>query len=296
MTFKVSRLYSVVKQPGRLLGFYRYHYFKWRRQNFPAYSFKRDLQRAKKIMPSSGVRFLEPGRVIAIVGLPRSGTSLLTTMFGNAKDMVALSEPFLQFLQAGFFRWRDLSGEEMVCTRPPLNFINSVVKNGELSPTIVFKETWRSAENDIYPNSAFISANSDLGIQTVTIIRDPRAIWYSHLNFCSLDHSTPPTKFFLQDWNKFSSWAREVQGSSIKYEDLVKNANEIIKILLYRFGLDTTINSKELRPISGLGDPNGLRGGSVNDLSLIKHKALDLEVIKSIEDTCGDEMGKHGYL
>ena len=293
MKLIVKKTINAIKEPVKICAYLNYSVLKYRRKWFGR-AF--DNRRLKQVMRDHGLDCNKLNNVIQITGLPRSGTTLISATIANCEKTISLSEPFLQYLQEGFFTYEDKNGNQKIYIKKPECFIN---KYGNRHTIVAFKETWRSTSHDVFPTESFINTNFLKGIKTVAIIRDPRAIWFSMLNRfsgngCNL--TAIPSTSFLSEWNKYVDWLDSSGVFAFRYEDFVKDPSVFLPIL---HGLDIEIAHDEiysLSKISGLGDSKGLSGGVVNIESLEKYRMLDGEAIDMIENACKAGMIKYCYL
>lgn len=246
-------------------------------------------------MQSSGLKVEGYKNVVMITGLPRSGTTLLSAIFASCDNTVSLAEPFLQYLQSGAFRWKDLDGNEQVSLRNPSHFITSIIEKRKSIKVVAFKETWRSKNHDVFPSSDFISNNQQSGMSTIVIVRDPRAIYFSFLNRFMQDNSSMPSELFLSEWDSFVRWSVSSGSLVVRYEDLVVDPIGQMKQIFDELRIDCSFPSLELDSFPGLGDERALAGGRINTQSLYKFLQLDRRVIDKIEDACREGMEKFGY-
>ena len=244
--------------------------------------------------PDSGLFLPGVATLIQLIGLPRSGTTLLAQVVGKHSDILTLSEPFLMYLDNGFFRWSDKAGKVRTTLSNPGKLIKRFLKERP-GKYLAFKETWRDPSSDYYPNSEFLLQNWQRGIKTIAIVRDPRAVWYSSLNRYSDGVSQMPDDTFLQSWCRFGRMIRESGMPYVRYEDLVLHPGEALARVFGSIGFDEYPSDLNLPVMTGYGDEKAQSGGVISDASLTKYRRLDAAVLARIESSCSDFMREFGY-
>jgi hypothetical protein len=290
----VNRLLRVLTEPERLLAVSRYQARKLRRSLAPAWSQRRDQAHWQDTC--ADLLHEPPSRTALLMGVPRSGTTVLTALLAQVESLTVLSEPLLMHMHQGFFRWKDASGRARVCVRPVGGFLKAFSRQPGETTAVVLKETWRSDQHDIYPNAGLLHGLRQAGMPVLAIVRDPRAVWYSNgSRYGAMNLSQPPSQLHINEWNAFGQMVLAESIPYLRYEDVVTRPSEACHFAIRTLKLRPTEFRNELGATSGLGDERALAGGAVNTASLQKYLQLEEPVRKAIMDGCGHVATKFGY-
>jgi len=225
-------------------------------------------------------------KLIQIVGLPRSGTTLLASILNNHDDAICLVEPYLSWLSSKqvlppkdnlIFNHSQLS-------LPPNDVINSLVKS-EKYRIVGFKETYRTKRHKTFPSRSFLEKNQkEKRVDfTLVILRDPRDGWASVVK----RHSKYESDFealseYVFAWNKLIEWIVSEKIRYVKYENLVRAPKETISNF-DELGLDWETELTRVNPTTGFGDATAQEGGKINTKSIATYSdVLTKEVIHFI--------------
>jgi sulfotransferase family protein len=184
--------------------------------------------------------------VFQIVGVPRSGTTVLAAKLSNHPRMICLNEPFLVWRETGEItitqtqrRWGFAEKVSMV----PHKLIEELCLNSALSH-VGFKETFRTPRlNSHFPNDSFLKGivHAKAVEKTVAIVRNPKDVWNSHrkkqLKFRP-DARLMLTDGFMHNWNEYVRWVIGEGLFWIKYEDLVAQPEESFARIAEYIGFD----------------------------------------------------------
>ena len=238
--------------------------------------------------------------IFQVVGLPRSGTTLLALIIDNHSEAVCLIEPFLSWLSRGIFDVKIMDTPRFLTQfrlLPPHKIIGVLCKNSS-TQAIGFKETFRTQAQNL-PTDIFLMQNAADGSvdQTIVIVRDPRDGWASNLK--RDDNTQLDSQAFLgylNAWNRLGEWIINDNLLMMRYEDLVLTPQTLRKVF-DPLGLNY---SEELlarnETKSFLGDSNALSGGKMFTTSIGRYKSnLKDSTIKAIQDQCSEYLSLFGY-
>lgn len=236
-----------------------------------------------------------------IVGVARSGTTLLSVGINSHPKALCLLEPYLSWFEQGHFSFSDVdsfSSEKWLKLnrRLPHESIKLLCRDSTYK-SIGFKETFRGPNHVTFPTSNFLIKNArEMGVdKTIAIIRDPRDNWVSVTSRFD-DTSENHIEDFTNTWNMFCQWVVDQDIFVIKYEQLVKDPERIYNnIMSY---LDMEFNKITLHPYrtNGYGDIRAKEGGAVFTSSVGRYiKALNHQDTNYINDRCGGFMTEFSY-
>ena len=255
-----------------------------------------DARLCRYCMPARKNVFVRPERVVQVVGIPRSGTTLVGALLGAHRRTLSLIEPFLSYVKNGSFAWTDASGAGRVCFRPPLRFINRVTSGVGGKDLLAFKETWRNERQDYFPNSDFIRRNAEGGVRTIAVLRDPRAIWRSFVRRPGTEYEGAPGDAFVSNWNSYCEWMVEQKLFCVRYEDLMLQPDAETGRLFSYLGLPSLEKPIRLACVYGHGDERGQSGEAIAPRFSDVDEGLAPQVSRTILDSCGGWMRRLGYL
>jgi hypothetical protein len=263
-----------------------------------------------------------------VIGLPRSGTTLLAYMLAGGDSVLSLSEPFLSraVCRHRLLNWLYFPKIRKSRISPPRNsdeigfltYLKNFSKNIGFS-SLIIKETYR--QKPCLENTELIKRLVSNGEQVVAITRHPydtsistirlfrqlrgvkgklMRIIISGLPVISDDRVV--VEWFANNWLSFAYWCKQNQPFVVRYEDLVRNPEPHLQEICRRYDIPFNrkmLNNTHPRFYSGMsGDPGGLKRhkeklfirpiGKVNQL-----KPEFTDIIKS---TCGQAAEELGYL
>jgi hypothetical protein len=241
--------------------------------------------------------------VFQIVGVPRSGTTLLATRFDGHPNITCLVEPYLSWLQRGYFEYdggvNDLNYHEKY-NKPP-HFLIEHLCHHSSSKFIGFKETFRAGEeNPLFPpTKSFLVRNEREKCvdATIAIVRDPRDVWasaievarHSGLDIC-FDQSIP-------NWNICSQWIVNDSVFYVRYEDLVLKSEQVWRSIAAHLGFEFCPDMLVTQGKKGAGDKRAQQGGRVFTSSVGRYRDdLPAQDQEYIHNHCGVLMERFGYV
>ena len=236
-------------------------------------------------------------RLFQIVGVPRSGTTLLCALLASHSKVICLSEPYHQWKYDGFVDITDfaeLLGSKVWRKHPGL-LIKQISIN-EKKKLIGFKEIYYSRSHGHYSNHYFFKKNYINGILTIGIVRDPREIWKSIIQ----KHPEKKGKLtikFMESWNDLVQWILESNVFYVKYEDILSKPSETLKKACDYLKIEFEKSITNPKPIKGRGDKNAKIGMPIIQNKINEYKKyLSEDEIRQIEKYCSWGMEKMGYL
>lgn len=244
-------------------------------------------------------------QIIQIVGVPRSGTTLLAAMVGSHSKATSLIEPYLAWLQRGSFDFDfdSLAGQvkqeerSAFLQRLPPALMRRLCRTPGLQ-VIAFKETYRTERHPTFPSRRFLERNEEQQAvdHTLAIVRDPRDVWASVITrHPNLREDRDTREELLYAWNTLCSWIRDADLSFIRYEDLSSEPPRI-ESLLDIVGLDSEPSVFEPKKSPGHGDKRAQSGGEITSTSVGRYvDALEGTTIDEIEQRCSVHMSHFEY-
>jgi hypothetical protein len=243
-------------------------------------------------------------RIFVIVGLARSGTTMLSAMVKSLPGVTCVSEPHRSWYLSGEIsydskKWRSL----------PSAFIENLCRSHSATH-IGFKETFFSKVHDTDHANADFFDRLSRNLPVIGLVRDPRDIYASIENYGdgSLASRSNVPDAFIHTWNTFTEWTNERADLTLRYEDVVNDPSmhllDIFDVLVSKKGhsIPTYQNASpdegdfSLGPISGIGDPSALGGGKISTNSIGKYRyRLDSHKIAKIERLCARHMSLLRY-
>lgn len=231
-------------------------------------------------------------RLFQVVGIPRSGTTLLCSSLDSHSRIICISEPYHQWKHNGFVYAEKILQFD-IWKRHPSFLIEQLLKVHK-DKMIGFKETYYSESHGHYKNYFFFKKNFEKGIKTIVIVRDPREVWKSLVIMHSEKKGKVPDRF-LEAWNDLTEWALRNNIFLIKYESLISNPVYVLQKVCSYLVVEFEFDMLHLRPKLALGDPKALKGGSIVNKSLEFEKFLTKDEILKIERGCFGLMKALGY-
>jgi hypothetical protein len=201
-----------------------------------------------------------------LVGLPRSGTTLLAYLLAGGKSVLSLSEPFLS---KSVRRHRLLNGIYFPKIRnfrisPPagcdeMGFL-AYLKNFSFDvgyTFLIIKETYRL--RPYLENTALLDRLVDGGESVVAITRHPYDTAVSTMrlfrqlrgvggklmriivsNMPATTDDREVVQWFAENWLSFAHWCKEKQLLTLRYEDLVRDPSHCLQELCEHHGIPFT--------------------------------------------------------
>jgi hypothetical protein len=240
-------------------------------------------------------------KLFQLVGIPRSGTSILSVALDSHPGMICLSEPYLSWLQGGRFQLSRSAGHFMndtITHLPPTELLQKLCRSlPSANQRIGFKETFRDLSHPTFPSQTFLmeNAQSQSVEFTIAILRDPRDIWVStQTRFEGIRYELDQS--FTDCWNTFAQWIIHQNVFYVRYEDLAHNPAQTLQTVCQY--LDQPMHSSILapKPNRGEGDQTAFAGGRLSDRSVYRYKdELDHVSRAYIETACATLMNQFGY-
>lgn len=269
-------------------------------------------------------------KTMFVVGLPRSGTTLLTYLLAGLPRTLTLSEPFLVHsvvphwrLRRFFSRVKASAGLCFVSAPPKdadenelLIFLEDMARRNQYS-SLIIKETYRVASN--WDNVAFLDHMASR-YPVAAIIRHPYDVTVSSLrafHWCRglagrmLRLWAPRMPLFANDrelvehvghnWSCYARWCMFNGITTMRYEDLVSDPQAQLRIVCDGFGqpFDERIldNGHARTAFGGIGDPVVMRRPeAVNKRSLGRGHLLGRELRGIVAQACGETATEMGYM
>ncbi len=239
-------------------------------------------------------------RIAQVVGTPRSGSTLLSTMIDAHSEAVCLIEPYLGWLKYGEFSydWDRLDTPlSEYSRRRPDRLLRHICRDTEYS-IVAFKETFRTEWHPTFPTQEFLQENFDGGVDhTIAILRDPRDTWASVIQrHPQLEGDTTVLCELIHAWNELCSWISKRELQYVMYEKLVSEPQGSVKKVLDTLGLNNQTAVVNPPGIDGHGDKRAQQGGAIDDSSVGQFKdVLAPEACRFIEAQCKINMEIMGY-
>lgn len=283
----------------------------------------RPLPGQMRSSPAVGVAF--------VVGLPRSGTTLLAYLLAGCRQSLSLSEPYLAHAifnerrLARFFR--HAKGKTRLAEFPQpapamsrdgmLDYLIGVAAANGL-PHLILKETYRLGGN--WDNVALMNWIAAGGHPVVAIARHPYDIAVSSIRFTRwwrgpIGHFlrlwAPGLPLFADDaevaeyvglnWAAYAEWCVQHRLSVVRYEDLVADPAArlpgICDQLRVPFEPAMLDHNAPRGPFGGIGDPGVLNKPSrpVTDSSVGRKHLLAPKLCEIIARLCANQAVAMGY-
>lgn len=227
-----------------------------------------------------------PG-LFMVAGRPRSGTTLLGALLGNHPGLTLLLEPYRSFWMSG-----TIKHDDRLWRGHPTDTVRRIARSGL---PVGVKETDFPAGEE-WSNHEFLEAAVSSGIPVVYIVRDPRDVWVSTLEYLGLAEDALPTQRFCDAWNLSVEFGRTCR-CFVSYTDLVADTETTMRRVCDAIGVafDPVVTTPARR--SGVGDSKAMAGKAISTNSVGRYKSLlEREAIDRIEVACGAEMRSLGLL
>ena len=284
--------------------------------------------RVSAILTKSPTRGPGAIKTMFVVGLPRSGTTLLTHLLAGGSRLLTLSEPFLVHSVVApwrlkrFFRKVGKTADLQTAPTPPedadaaefLRYLKKLARDNRFDALII-KETYRITST--WENVAFLDEiASDHSV--AAIVRHPFDIALSSIRAfhrCRgaigrvLRLWAPGLPLFANNrelvehvglnWSSYVNWCNRNATFMVSYEDLVSDPRLHLRALCEAcdFTFDEEmVNGGSRRAFGGIGDPTVVhRPKPVNKASIHRGHMLSPVLRESLLKTCRDAMGELGY-
>jgi len=265
-----------------------------------------------------------------VIGLPRSGTTLLCYLLAGAEGSLSLSEPYLAHFLFSPWRLRRLfckvqrqGGLKRMIVPPDadraglLAYMRSLASENGLKHLIV-KETYRSSRE--WRNDELMNWLAELNLPMVATVRHPYDVAVSSVRFCRwwrgvtgwmMRMVAPRMPLFAGDrevvehvadnWASFSRWCRARKRVILRYEDLVHHPDEALRTACDALGLRYEPRMLDPRhprgAFGGIGDPMVMKqaGRPVRPSSVGRKNELAPALQDIIQAQCGDEAAHWEY-
>lgn len=269
-------------------------------------------------------------RVVYLIGLPRSGTTLLAHLFAGLPDSLSLSEPYLARSIYGPWRlrrfMRRIGRETKLATVPPFEattesafqeYILRLAAANRLS-NLLIKETFRSGQS--WENVESLDRLASGTDPVITIIRHPYDVAVSSLRFARwwrgivgrlLRLVAPALPLFRNDlalieycadnWNRFADWCAQNASHQIRYEDLARDPSGCLREACASVGLPfdprMVDHTHPRGAFGGIGDPGVMNRPArpVGTGSVGRKHLLKPEFVEVIASQCADRCVRFGY-
>jgi len=239
-----------------------------------------------------------------VVGVPRSGTTLLSSKLAGHPDAICLDEPWLHWQRFGKFplpeRAARLLGEPVPWSRGiPAKALARLA--GQVTRAGL-KETFR--DGGYWPgfgNTDLLESLADLMPRgrTVVIVRNPLAVWNSVRNR-RMGRTGAPDKAvssrFTRNWNELVDWTDARGIEPFRYEDLVREPVEGFRMLCVGVGLRF---EKAMLDADAAAKPEKPGHPSTRGVFASSERRFETELPERdetfIRRECGPGMGRFGY-
>ncbi len=272
----------------------------------------------------------EAGSITYMIGLPRSGTTLLSFLLAGVDRSLSLSEPFLTHdiyspLRLRWFFSRLQKKASLRPLTPPKNvgaaeflvYLTEIAKVNNLDHLII-KETFRAGRE--WDNVSLLDHVATSSYPCIAIMRHPYDITFSSLRFTRwwrglvgrvLRIAAPGLPLFSNDrevvqyvaenWMSFAAWCQRHQPCAIRYEDLVNDPDSSIRKVCDHANLPFHENMLDYRhprnPFGGIGDPGVMQKAPrpISTKSVGRKERLLPEHRDIIASVCGDSVASWDY-
>lgn len=272
----------------------------------------------------------DTGSTAFIIGLPRSGTTLLSFLLAGVDRSLSLSEPFLAHAIYSPLRLRwffsrlqkkanlqRLSAPKCADYTGFLDYLSEIARINKLKHLII-KETFRAGRE--WDNLAMLNHMASSKDPIIAIMRHPYDIAYSSIRFTrwwrgivgrALRIAAPGLPLFSDDrevvqytaenWLSFAKWCQCHEPCAIRYEDLVNDPEiwirkvcDYAKLPFYKNILDTR---HPRNPFGGIGDPGVMQKTPkpISTQSIGRKERLLPEYQEIIASICGDAVAEWDY-
>jgi len=265
-----------------------------------------------------------------LVGLPRSGTTLLSSLVGGGDDQLSLSEPYLAFDILG--RWRRPIFFHRLARKAGLRPVRVPQGDNEAEQTaflkdlaasnglrhVVIKETYRDGQewenvdllSRIAKRTGAIAAIHrhpyDVAVSSIRFCRWWRGItgrlirlWIPRLPLFSTDRDL--AAHVAENWRSFVHWCRRHDVTSVRYEDLVSWPEPTLRQACDACGVpfqpQMLDHTHPRGAFGGIGAPEVMKRPPrpVNTRSVGRREVLPDGFCELIKDRCGTEAAQLGY-
>jgi len=226
-----------------------------------------------------------PG-LFVVSGRPRSGTTLLGALLGNHPGLTLLLEPYRSSWMSG-----TIKHDGKVWSHHPTETVRKIAGLGR---PVGIKETDFPAGEE-WSNHQFLEAAIQADIPVVYIVRDPRDVWVSTMEYRRLPEDSLPTERFCEAWNLSVDFGHRC-ACFVSYTQLVTNTDSTMRRVCDAIGVpfDPAVITPERR--SGVGDTKAVAGNAITTDSVGRYQGrVSDEAVDMIERWCGTEMERLGF-
>lgn len=262
-----------------------------------------------------------------VIGLPRSGTTLLAHMLAGGDGVLSLSEPFLSLSarRHRLLNWLYFPTIRKSRIVPPRNcdeigFLNYLKDfSGALGFSfLIIKETYR--QKPCLENTGMINLMAATGVPVIAITRHPYDIAASTLSFFRqlrgvkgrltqmivsgfhiFSDDREVVEWLSNNWLSFTYWCKQNRPLVVRYEDLVRDPLPRLQEICSRCDIPFSremLNNKHPRFYSGMsGDPGGLEKHKENLFvrPVGNRNLLKSEFTEIIKSACNEAAEEAGY-
>ncbi len=243
-------------------------------------------------------------RLFFVLGVPRSGTTLLCSKLAGHPGAICLDEPWLHWQRFGKFPLPERAMTALGRGGPWSADLPSdtMARLAQTFERVGLKETFRT---DAYwpglGNLLLVDRLADMVPtgRTLAIIRNPLAVWNSVRNRRMARTGTADKEVssrFTGNWNALSEWVTHRGIQHLRYEDLVREPEPMFRGLCERLGipfhpsmLEADAGSKPEKP--GHPATRGVFAGSERRFE----EELPERDAEFIRRECGPLMQSFGY-
>ncbi|MEP0848635.1 MAG: sulfotransferase [Phycisphaerae bacterium] len=272
-------------------------------------------------------------RVALLVGTPRSGTTLISSMLGGARGVLSLSEPYLTHavmpdwkLHRFFWRFQRDAG---LLRRPP-PFCGDARAFGRFMALtaaengfgcLAIKETFRSAPvHAAWDNIGLLGELASQASACAALIREPFDTAASTIKFCRpilgllgrvarirwpntplFRNADAVAEWSARNWATYVDWVQERGLPLMRYEDFVAEPAARLPELCAWLGIDfdpvMLTPQPRGRTFWGIGDPEVVRRPrkTVDRRAVGRGARLSARQRAAVRELCADRARQLGY-
>ena len=288
---------------------------------------KSDFAETTHTLDNSAIQKLNSVKTTFVIGLPRSGTTLLAYLLAGGDHVLSLSEPFLS---------------RAVCRHRLLNVIFfPKIRNYRISPpkncdeigflaylknfssdlgfsTLIIKETYRLEPyfenitllnrivNSGEPVAAITRHPYDSAASTLKMFRQWRGVTGKLMRiiisgFPVFSEDRDVIEWFAENWLSFARWCKQRQPFVVRYESLVENPNLYLREICERYNIPFTqemLNNNHPHSFFGVSGDLGVlnkRNEKLYVRPIGRRDQLKPEFIDIIKMRCSQAAEELGY-